>query len=173
MAGATEKGGTVSDVGTSLTLEDRRQLEVLYERLWRFGAVIAPPGVDADDLVQEAMVRVLSRSSLAEIRHPVAYLRRTMVHVASNQRRRLGTQRRALARLSSSSDPHRDAYPSDLTSLLTLSPQARAILFLSEVEGYHFDEIGRMLGCSEQAARKAASRGRRRLREQLDSEAMA
>ncbi len=152
---------------TSIAAEDRQQIEALYERLWRFGTVIASPGVEADDLVQEALVRVLEHRSLDEIEYPLAYLRTTMLHVASNRRRRLGSQRKALSRLDASAGPHSDSYPSDLAALLTLPHRSRAVIFLAEVEGYTFDEIAEMLGCSSTAARKAASRGRRTLRAEL------
>ena len=35
-----------------------------------------------------------------------------------------------------------------------------AALYLAEIEGYRFQEIGPMLGCSEVSARKSASRAR-------------
>ena len=44
------------------------------------------------------------------------------------------------------------------------------MLYLSEVDGYRFAEIGRMLGCSEAAARKRAMNGRRRLYAALTKE---
>jgi DNA-directed RNA polymerase specialized sigma24 family protein len=68
-----------------------------------------------------------------------------------------------LTRFAAGNQPPADAYPSDLADLLRLSPEERAVLYLSEVEGYRFADIGRMLGCSEAAARKRAMRGRRRL----------
>jgi RNA polymerase sigma-70 factor (ECF subfamily) len=61
------------------------------------------------------------------------------------------------------SRPAVDAYPSDLADLLRLTPKERAVLYLTEVEGYRYAEVGRMLGCSEAAARKRAGRARRRL----------
>ena len=54
-----------------------------------------------------------------------------------------------------------------IAELLRLPPRERAALYLAEVEGYHFDEIARMLDCSEAAARKGASRARKRLKLQL------
>ena len=61
-------------------------------------------------------------------------------------------------------------YPSDLEELLRLPPRERAALYLHEVEGYRFSEIGTMLGCSETAARKASSRGRKSLGRALGAE---
>jgi RNA polymerase sigma-70 factor (ECF subfamily) len=142
-------------------------LEVLYERLWRFGTVIASPGVEADDLVQEAIVRVLERKQLDEISHLLAYLRKAMLHIASNDRRRHQSRRNAAYRLLASNQAKVDHYPSDLDALLVLPPRSRAILFLAEVEGYTYEEISEMIGGTPTAARKAASRGRKRLRADL------
>ena len=46
-------------------------------------------------------------------------------------------------------------------------------LYLHEVEGYRFSEIAAMFGCSEAAAKKAASRARRRLAVELSPEGNA
>jgi RNA polymerase sigma factor (sigma-70 family) len=59
---------------------------------------------------------------------------------------------------------------SDVSDLLALAPRARAVLFLSAVEGYSYEEIGGAVGCSEAAARKIASRARRRLRTMMTAE---
>lgn len=56
-----------------------------------------------------------------------------------------------------------DAYPSDLDILQELSPRARAILYLSAVDGYRYSEIADMLGCNETAARMGGMRARNRL----------
>jgi RNA polymerase sigma-70 factor (ECF subfamily) len=58
-----------------------------------------------------------------------------------------------------------------LAELLRLPPSARAVLYLAEVEGYRYDEIAQMLGCTATTARKRASRARRHLRLALGVEA--
>ena len=68
-----------------------------------------------------------------------------------------------MARLGAGSEPIQAVYPSDLTDLLHVPPRERAVLYLSEVEGYRYAETGAMLSCSEAAARKRALRARRRL----------
>lgn len=143
--------------------EESQLFEQLYHPLRRFAAVVAPIEVDPDDLLQEAIARVLRRWRLTDLDEPGAYLRRTMVNLAANERRQFGRMRKALGRLGATSGPARDSYPSDLTDLLHLPPRDRAVLYLSEVEGYRYAEIGRMLGCTEAAARKRALRARRRL----------
>ena len=150
--------------------EEARIFEQLYVPLRRFAAVVGPIEVNPDDLLQEAVARVLQRKRLTELDQPGAYLRRTIVNLASNHRRRFATQRRALARLRSSSLTAGDVYPSDLADLQRLAPQERAVLYLSEVEGYRYAEIARLLGCTEAAARKRALRARRRLHAALAGE---
>lgn len=152
--------------------EDRAVVERLYAGLQRFAAVVAPAGIEGDDLLQEALVRVLRRRRLCEIEYPSAYLKKTIVRLASNQRRKQASGLRALDRWATSHrDVGRDTYPSDLIDLMRLAPGERAVLYLAEVEGYRFDEIAQLLGCSPSAARKRASRGRKRLRAVVTMEA--
>lgn len=143
--------------------EEARLFEQLYDPLRRFAAVVGPIEVDPDDLLQEAVARVLQRRRLTELDEPAAYLRRTIVNLASNHRRQFARVRTVLARAGAGVGPNHDVYPSDLSDLLRLSPHERAVLYLSEVEGYRYAEIGRMLACTEVAARKRALRARRRL----------
>lgn len=142
-----------------------------YPALRRFAAVVGPLECDPDDLLQEAVARVLKHHRLDELDHPMAYLRRTIVNLASNERRRFAIRRRGMSRLASDEQNRTDHYPSDLCDLERLTAAERAVLYLSEVDGYRFAEIARMLGCSEAAARKRAMNGRRRLYAALIEEA--
>jgi RNA polymerase sigma factor (sigma-70 family) len=150
---------------TEVTQQDAetRLFVQLYDSLRRFAAVVGPLEVDPDDLLQEAVARVLQRQRLTDLERPGPYLRRTIVNLAANHRRRFAIRRKALEGLGASPAYSRDVYPSDLTDLLRLAPQDRAVLYLSEVEGYRYAEIARMLDCTEAAARKRALRARRRL----------
>src|SRR4051812_19140119 len=65
---------------------DERLFAQLYAPLHRFAAVVKPPEVDADDLVQEALLRTLALRPLCEYEDPASYLRRTIVNLASNER---------------------------------------------------------------------------------------
>jgi DNA-directed RNA polymerase specialized sigma24 family protein len=138
----------------------------LYGELRRFAGVVAPLEVDPDDLVQEAFVTTLGRRSLAELDNPGAYLRAAMVNLAANHRRRLGRHRRAVGRLPQPGH-HEDDYPSQVGDLMRLSPDLRAALFLSEVEGWTSTDIGTVLGCTAAAARQRVSRALRQLRGEL------
>jgi len=144
-------------------IEESQIFAECYPALRRFAAVVGPIECDPDDLLQEAVARMLQHHRLDELEEPKAYLRRAIVNLASNERRRFAIHRRALGRLPRDRRAQFDDYPSDLGDLDRLSAAERAVLYLSEVDGYRYAEIGRMLGCSEAAARKRAMKGRRRL----------
>lgn len=142
----------------------------LYPAMRRFAAVAAPPEVEPEDLLQDALVATLRKHRLIDLDDPATYLRRAMLNLASNYRRRRITQRRVFSRFAAGASDVGDAYPSDLSSLAWLSSRQRAVLYLSEVEGYPFAEVAQMVGCSEPAARMSATRARRRLRTALMGE---
>ncbi len=141
----------------------------IYPALRRFAAVAGSTDVDPDDLVQEAVARALRLRPLTELDEPLAYLRRTVLNLARNRRRGLARRRRALERLRPDEPPLAE-YGSDLADLERLSPMARAVLFLVEVEGWTFAATARQVGVSEEAARATASRARRRLRLEIEQE---
>jgi RNA polymerase sigma factor (sigma-70 family) len=144
----------------------------VYPPLHRLASVVCPVEADPDDLVQEALVRVLRRGSLLDLDAPLAYLSRTVVNLASNERRRLGRLRGALRRLGGGDRDGQAAaeQPSDVGMLLELGVADRAVLWLADVEGRPLTEVADVLGCSHDAARARASRARRRLRDLLEEE---
>jgi RNA polymerase sigma-70 factor (ECF subfamily) len=142
----------------------------LYPSLRRFAATVRPAEVDADDLVQDALARVLAKGSLVSVDDAGAYLRTVILRLASNHRRSLGRQRRALTRHTVVVTDAPD-YPSDLGDLRRLPPADRAVLYLVAVERAPYSEVARVLGCSEEAARARGSRAQRKLRKTLTPEA--
>jgi RNA polymerase sigma factor (sigma-70 family) len=141
----------------------------LYPRLRRFAAVVAPAEVAPDDLVQESLERLFARDTTGIV-NVEAYLRRTMLRLAANHRRRLGRWRRAVtatAGLAGQAGANAE-YPSDVSFLDELKPTARAVLFLHEVDGVDFATIGQQLGLTEAAVKQTASRARRQLRNHID-----
>lgn len=149
---------------------DRRLIEGRYEDLRQFAAVTASREVEPDDLLQEALVRVLSQGPLSEREQPLAYLRRAIVNLAIDHARRREARRTAMGKWVGRGASV-DSYPSDLGILDELTPRARAIIYLSEIEGYRYREIAEMLDCNEAAARVGAMRARRQLRRILGEEA--
>lgn len=142
---------------------DRDQIRDLYSSLRRFAAVVAPSDVEPDDLVQESLFRVLRQRAISDLDHPTAYLRRAILNLVSNHRRSAGRLRSALSRVNPESGS-RDEYPSDIEMLMRLAPQARAVVFLREIEGRSYAEIAAVVGCRESTARASAARARRTLR---------
>jgi len=156
-------------------IEDRwdpagvQELRELYAPLRRFAAVIGRWDVDPDDLVQDAYTKVLMKHP-SQIRDLGPYMRRTIVNLATDQRRRAGRTQTVLHRLGDSTTST-DTYPSDLEDLMRLQPRVRALLYLVEVEGAQVAEAAELVGMSNSNARVALMRARRRLRSELDVEA--
>lgn len=157
-------GGSAMELLSRTERGEWRIIDELYPSLRRFAAVVAPHDLDPDDLLQEALVLVLRRHRLSDLDYPGPYLRKTIMHAAVSHNRSMARRWRALSRYAASEAAGvPPGYPSDLTELTALPPRERAALYLHEVEGYRYGEIGEMLGCTEAAAKKAGVRGRRRL----------
>jgi RNA polymerase sigma factor (sigma-70 family) len=148
--------------------DEAEALRAIYGQLRRFAAVVAPLDLDPDDLVQEALLKALRLRPLQDYDDLGAYLRRAMVNLVANARRRTSRYQRALVRLRGDRESPAASYPSDLLILYALSPDVRAALYLVAVEGLSYAEVADLLGCSDAAARARACRGRRALRSVLE-----
>ena len=161
--------------GDSVTTVEERwdpaQLEALraeYEPLRRFAAVIGRYDVEPDDLVQEAYAKIL-RKHPSDIRELGPYLRRTIVNLATDERRRVGRAATFAPKLATDG-ASTDSYPSDLSDLLCLPARVRALLYMVEVEGQQIAPAAQAVGMSSGNARVALLRARRRLRAELSEE---
>lgn len=147
------------EVPTILTV----RFEDFYPRLLRLARVVAPAGMDGTDLVQEALVRTLSRHpDLAGIDEPVSYLSRAIVNLAKNagrRRRNPSDDDRAIA----PSEPDLDT----LRALRALPPRQRACLYLRFIEDLSVAGTARVLGCTEGTVKSQSSKGLARLRADL------
>jgi RNA polymerase sigma factor (sigma-70 family) len=142
----------------------------LYPKLLRYASVVADPGTEADDLVQEALATTMARQRLSDLDHPQAYLRRAILNCAIDRQRHAVTLRRYAADRQDAA-PHTPSYPSDLADLDHLDPRDRAILYLVHIEGLPYSEVAELTGESAENARLRASRARRQLRRTLLEEA--
>jgi len=149
--------------------DEVRQLRELYDPLRRFAAVIGRYDVDPDDLVQSAYAKVLLRHP-DEIRDLGPYLRRTIVNLATDERRRSTRANGALRQIYPDMGTS-DSYPSDLDDLMHVEPRVRALLYLVEIEGAPVADAADVVGMSSGSARVALMRVRRRLRAELTMEA--
>ncbi len=146
---------------------ERELITSLYPSLRRIASVAGSFDIEPDDLVQEALVHTLRKGPLSDLDNPLAFLRKTIVNLASNQRRSLGRRRKALGRLSFE-ESHWPSYPADIEAILDLPPRQRAILYLVEVEDVPYAEAAEQLGITTEAARMLANRARKRARARLE-----
>ncbi len=149
-------------------MDDSSLFASLYPGLRRFAAITGSVDVEPDDLVQEAVARTLRSHRLVDLDDAGAYLRRAIVNLAANRRRSMARFRLAVSRLDRVDEAQLVEYGSDLADLLRLEPEARALLFMVEVEGHSYAEAAVVLDISEEAARARAARARRRLRADLE-----
>ena len=156
-------------VGNQPRLDDEALFTGMYPDLRRFAAVVASGSQNADDVLHDALANVLRHGPIGELDAPAAYIRRAIVNVASNDRRRAARFLHALTRLGRPEGRNQD-YPSDLSDLDSLEPTDRAILYLSEVDGLTLVEVAEAVGLSYTATRARSSRARRRLRLMINEE---
>ena len=148
---------------------DAETVRELYVPLRRFAAVVGRADVDPDDLLHDAWARTLAARPLASIENPGAYVRRTIVNLAAGTRRRRARYQRALIRIGPVESPP-EAYPSDMQDLLRLDPRDRAVLYLRDIEGLSYEEVGEIVGRPEATCRVIASRARKKLGDLLSEE---
>jgi RNA polymerase sigma-70 factor (ECF subfamily) len=145
------------------------EFEAERHRLTAVAARILGSAADADDVVQEAWLR-LART--ADVDDPPAWLTTVVTRLCLDQLRK----RRATpvaefdeAVEASPVDPEADALLAEKMGdamqvvLDTLAPAERAAFVLHDVFGYPFDEISAIMGRSTTAVRQLASRARRKM----------
>ncbi|WP_436796329.1 sigma-70 family RNA polymerase sigma factor [Actinospongicola halichondriae] len=148
---------------------DVSQLEAERPRLMAIAARILGSNAEADDVVQEAWLRL----SFAEgVDDPPAWLTTVVTRLCLDLLRKAGTRSTAEAEAPLARepvDPEADALVADRVGtamqvvLDTLVPAERAAFVLHDVFGYPFDEISAVLGRSGTAVRQLASRARRKV----------
>lgn len=124
----------------------------------------------ADELVQEAFVRVAGR--LEHLRHPdafYAYLRQTIVNLLrvnarSSGREDLTPDPSAAGQVSADASTEIVSREAVMSLLGTLPPRQRAALILRYYEDFSTEQVAAVLDCSNGTARSLLSRGLARLR---------
>jgi RNA polymerase sigma-70 factor, ECF subfamily len=132
---------------------------------------------EADDAVQEAWLR-LSRTDATQVESLGAWLTTVVSRISLNMLRSRNTRREEpigvrvpepIVDRADGTDPEHEALLADsvglalLVVLETLSPAERLAFVLHDMFAVPFDEIGRIVNRSPDAARQLASRGRRRV----------
>ena len=151
-----------------------QRLAELYERSapagYRLAFLLTGDRTLAEDLVQEAFVRFVGR--LDHLRQPEAfdaYLRRTIVNLSKNARRRRAVERSYLERRTAElhqvyEDPDIAAFESMRTALMALPERQRQALVLRYYEDLPESEIAELLRCRRPTVRTLVARGLEGLR---------
>jgi RNA polymerase sigma-70 factor (ECF subfamily) len=160
----------------SLTRPDDAGIERYRPRLFGIAFRMLGDVHDAEDLVQEAMLR-WQQAERGSVREPEAWLVAVVTRLAIDRLRRAATERAvypgpwlpepvAAERLA---PDYRAELASDLSMaflvlLERLAPEERAAFLLREVFGSDYAEIAGVLGKSPAAARQVVHRARERVR---------
>jgi RNA polymerase sigma-70 factor (sigma-E family) len=144
----------------------REFVQVRYVDLLRTAYLLTGSRDAAQDLVQNALVKAMSRWS--RVNDPTAYLRRTMVNERTARWRRIGSREFVTTMLPERWRPdaadrvvERDEL---LRALAQLPSRMRAVLVLRYWEDLSAADTAAILGCSVGTVKSQAARGLAKLR---------
>jgi RNA polymerase sigma-70 factor (ECF subfamily) len=142
-------------------------VEEEHERLFRALYFITGSREDAEDLSQDAFLRLWERwDRIDRIADPTAYLFRVALNGFRMQRRRAAT---ALRKRTFSRDDRDEFAEAEMRAdvrrlLVNLSPRQRAALLLVDLLGYPSEQAASILRVRPSTVRNLASQGRAALR---------
>ena len=144
-----------------------------YDRLARALFLLAGEPDEAEDLAQEAMVRVYERwGRVSTMASPEGYLYRTALNLHRSRLRKLVTRRKRRERATATvtADPADAAAASDevARALAALPDGQREAVVLVSWLGMDAEEAGRLLGIEPVSVRARLSRARTTLRQHLN-----
>lgn len=151
---------------------DEALAELLATRggaLRRFGYLMCGDWTDAEDLLQEALVRSLGRSVGADPARLEGYVRKAIVRLVIDEGRRRALRSRLLPRITASharSDEQHETWAGAVTvrtALLALPTRQRVCAVLYYHEDQPVAAIGHSLGCSEGTVKRHLHAARRAL----------
>jgi RNA polymerase sigma factor (sigma-70 family) len=143
----------------------------LHDRLFRTLYFVTGSSHDAEDLMQDAFLKLWERwGSIETVADPTAYLFRTAFNGFRMRARRARLAARSFLPLPTPRDDFEEIdLQEDLRRLLLRLPaRQRAALVLTEVFGYSSEQTSRILGIRATSVRVLASRGRAALRGAAD-----
>ena len=148
--------------------EFSRRVRAMTDRLWRISWSILRSGADADDALQESLMRAwkatrrLRDESLFE-----TWLTRILVNEC---KRILAKRGRFLPIPDTYEVPEVDNKPL-YDAIGTLKPEMRLPLILHYMEGYPIEEVAKVLRLTESAVKVRLHRARKLLKKELNEEA--
>jgi len=159
---------TGASEGLRIVLTFEEFFETERGRLFRALLLVTHDSAEAEDLMQEAFVRVWERwERVGTLDDPVGYLFKTAMNLhRSGLRRAIGAARRSL-RLATEHDPFERVIDRDeaVRSLAALTTRQRAAIVVTELLGYSSEEAGAILGIRPGTVRTLTSQARAALQE--------
>jgi RNA polymerase sigma-70 factor (ECF subfamily) len=154
-------------------------LEALRPRAFAIAYRMLGSVSEAEDVVQEALIRVHGALEEDDIESPAAYLATVTTRLAIDELRSARTRRETYTGewlpeplvTDTGDDPAQHAEMADSLSLAflvlleSLSPEQRAVLLLRDVFDYGYDEIAPIVGKTEANTRQLATRARKHVEE--------
>ncbi len=126
---------------------------------------------DAEDVVSEAVLSVMSSRVWPHARNRRALLYRAVLFQARSWLRSTARRRRREASIANKgSGEMPEAVPEVWDAVRVLSPQQRAVVFLTYWDDQGVDAVAELLGVSAGTVRRQLGRARRRLREVLNEQ---
>jgi RNA polymerase sigma factor (sigma-70 family) len=138
------------------------------EDVYRYLVVVAGPG-DADDAFQETWIAALrAYPRLKRADNLRAWLLRIAHNKAMDAHRARARRPLPVSEMPEASAPTSpDGEPELLRSVRALPPKQRTAVFCRSLLGMPYEELARLLDCSQDAARRSVHEGLKRLREEL------
>jgi RNA polymerase sigma-70 factor (sigma-E family) len=152
-------------------MDDPGALEQLFRERWaemvRLARLLTGSAAGAEDLVQDAFVRVAARrGGLDGVDSPAAYVRAAVVNACRSEQRHQAVVRRHQAR---PPDPQMPAYLAEFSDALAGLPERqRAAIVLRHHCALGDEEIAVLLGCRRATVRSLVKRGLASLREVIE-----
>jgi RNA polymerase sigma-70 factor, ECF subfamily len=143
-----------------------QEREALYRALW----LVTRNRFEAEELTQEAFVRVLERwDRISTMDDPHGYLVRTAMNAFRTSYGRAVSAIKRTMRVLPADDAISEIDERDaaVRALAHLSPRQRAAVVLTDLLGFRSEEAARMLGIRASTLRMHASRGHAALKETM------
>ena len=164
-------GGVTRVMMTTMTPSDTELYRRHAEELIRYATVLVGPA-DAPDVVTDAVLSAFGSPGWRRVDHPRAYLYRSVLNTATSWKRSAGRRERrevVVAMRPPTSPAAPDGAIDVHRALAHLSPQQRAVVFLTYWEDLTPAQIATTLGLSEGSVRKQLARARAQLRKVIDN----
>src|SRR5688572_16212087 len=168
-----ESSGVLETTTSATALRFEEFFEAEHVRLARALYLLTGSATEADELTQEAMVRVYERwDRVREMDSPQGYLFRTAMNLHRSRGRRLASRARHVLQPTPSPDPADVAQSRDSLSraLASLPTGQRGAVVLVEWLGMDPQEAATALGIKPGSLRARLSRAKAALRDLLEDE---